>query len=145
VSAAPSAEGAGVLIVAADPLIDGTGRPPLQRGGVAVDGERIVAVDTLDALTSRFPGARPEHFAGGTLLPGFVDSHVHTTFSAGAVPLEDLQADGDVVVRLRGAINARDALQAGVTTMRDLGGRDRWTPARCRGRPTRSPSGRPTA
>jgi len=49
------------------------------------------------------------------------------TFSASAVPFADVQGDDDVTVGLRGAINARDALQAGVTTMRDLGARNRTT------------------
>ena len=60
-------------------------------------------------------------------MPGMVDSHVHVTFSASAVPFEDIQNDGDLTVGLRGAINARDALLAGVTVLRDLGGRQRTT------------------
>lgn len=124
---AAAAGSPGTVVVAADRLIDGTGRPPVAGGAVAIDGERIVAVGPVGELMARFPGAVRHDFAGATLLPGFVDSHVHTTFSAGPVPFEDIQADGETVVGLRGAVNARDALQAGVTTMRDLGGRDRTT------------------
>jgi imidazolonepropionase-like amidohydrolase len=116
-----------VVIVAADRVVDGTGRPVLAGGAVAIEGQRIAAVDTAAALATRYPGAPRLDFPGATLLPGFVDSHVHATFSAGPVPFQDIQGDGDVVVGLRGAVNARDALQAGVTTMRDLGGRDRTT------------------
>jgi imidazolonepropionase-like amidohydrolase len=54
-----------------------------------------------------------------------VDSHVHLTFSAGAVPLKQLQADSDMRLALTGMANARAALQAGVTTVRDLGSRGR--------------------
>src|SRR6185503_18146687 len=90
-------------------------------------GDRIVAVGATATLAGRYPGATRHDFPGGTLLPGFVDSHVHSTFSAGPMPFEDIQSDSDVVIGVRGAINARDALQAGVTTMRDLGGRDRTT------------------
>jgi imidazolonepropionase-like amidohydrolase len=43
------------------------------------------------------------------------------------VPLQELQADGDVRLALRGIANARAALQAGVTTVRDLGSRGRVT------------------
>ena len=114
-----------VMIVAADRLVDGTGRAPLERGAVAVRGDRIVAVGTAEKLRGQFPGAAARAFPGATLLPGLIDSHVHVTFSASAVPFADVQADDDVTVGLRGAINARDALQAGVTTMRDLGARDR--------------------
>jgi imidazolonepropionase-like amidohydrolase len=116
-----------VLIIAADRLVDGTGRPALARGAVAVLGERIVSVGTVEEVARQHPDAARTEFRGATLLPGLVDSHVHVTFSAGPVPFEDIQSDGDLVVGLRGAVNARDALEAGVTTMRDLGGRDRTT------------------
>jgi imidazolonepropionase-like amidohydrolase len=118
---------ADVLIVAADRLVDGTGAPARPGAAVAVQGERVVAVDSADALAARFSGARRLNLPGATLLPGLIDSHVHATFSAGPVPFNDVQTDDDLVVGLRGAVNARDALQAGVTTMRDLGGRDRTT------------------
>jgi hypothetical protein len=45
--------------------------------------------------------------------------------SAGPVPLHDLQGDSDTRLALRGIANARAALQAGVTTVRDLGSRGR--------------------
>jgi imidazolonepropionase-like amidohydrolase len=115
------------VLVTSDRLVDGTGGPALDRAGVAVRGDRIVAVGPVQELASRFPGARRIEFPGGTLLPGFVDSHVHITFSAGPVPFDDIQSDDDLLVGLRGAVNARDALQAGVTTLRDLGGRDATT------------------
>lgn len=119
---------AAMVLVTADRLIDGTGRAPVTGGAaVAIEGDRIAAVGTTSALAARYLGAARHDFPGGTLLPGFVDSHVHATFSAGPVPFEDIQSDSDVLIGVRGAINARDALQAGVTTMRDLGGRDRTT------------------
>ena len=116
-----------LTLISADRLIDGTGREPLARGAVAMQGERIVAVGEIADLTTRFPGATRVDYPGATLMPGMVDSHVHVTFSASAVPFEDIQNDGDVTIGLRGAINARDALLAGVTLLRDLGGRQRTT------------------
>ena len=116
-----------VTLISADRLIDGSGREPLARGAVAVRGDRIVAVGDRVDLAARFPGVARLDFPGGTLMPGMVDSHVHVTFSASAVPFEDIQNDGDVTIGLRGAINARDALLAGVTVLRDLGGRQRTT------------------
>lgn len=116
-----------VRLISADWLIDGTGQDAIPRGAVAVRGERIAAAGDATELAARFPEAERLHFSGHAIIPGLVDSHVHLTFSASAVPLEDVQGDGDVTVGLRGAINARDALLAGVTTLRDLGGRDRTT------------------
>src|SRR5258708_39388968 len=112
---------------APDRAADGPAREPAARAAVAVQGDRIVAVGETGDLAARFPGATRVDYAGATLMPGMVDSHVHVTFSASAVPFEDIQNDGDVTVGLRGAINARDALLAGVTLLRDLGGRQRTT------------------
>ena len=116
-----------VTLYSADWLIDGTGRAAVPNGGVAVRGERVAGAGDVAELAARFPGAARVHYPGHTIIPGLVDSHVHLTFSASAVPLQDIQGDGDVTVGLRGAINARDALLAGVTTLRDLGGRDQTT------------------
>ena len=87
-----------VTLISADRVIDGTGREPLARAAVAVRGDRIVAVEAIEELAARFPGAARLDFPGGTIMPGMVDSHVHVTFSASAVPFEDIQNDGDVTV-----------------------------------------------
>jgi imidazolonepropionase-like amidohydrolase len=108
-----------------DRLIDGTGRPPVERAFVAIEGERIVAAGPVGERDRRLPHATRLDYPGCTLLPGLVDSHVHLTFSAGAVPLKQLQADSDMRLALTGMANARAALQAGVTTVRDLGARGR--------------------
>jgi imidazolonepropionase-like amidohydrolase len=108
-----------------DRLIDGTGRPPVERAFVAIEGERIVAAGPVGERDRRLPHATRLDYPGCTLLPGLVDSHVHLTFSAGAVPLKQLQADSDMRLALTGMANARAALQAGVTTVRDLGSRGR--------------------
>jgi imidazolonepropionase-like amidohydrolase len=115
----------GLKLLLADRVVDGTGRPAIRRGFVAVDGDRIVDVGSAETL-SRYPASVPrQQFPECTILPGLVDSHVHLTFSAGPVPFEQLQADSDADLLLRGAANARAALQAGVTTLRDLGSRGR--------------------
>ena len=116
------------LLIVADRLIDGTGRPPRGRSFVAIEGDRIAAVGPIGEAEARAggPGRRLD-FPACTILPGLIDSHVHLTFSAGPVPFEQLQADSDARLLLRATANARAALQAGVTTVRDLGARDRVT------------------
>jgi 5-methylthioadenosine/S-adenosylhomocysteine deaminase len=66
-----------------DLLIEGTvitmepGRRVLRDGAVAVRGDRIAAVDTADALRSRY---EPERTLGGErrfVLPGLIDCHNH--------------------------------------------------------------------
>jgi imidazolonepropionase-like amidohydrolase len=114
-------------LLVADRVIDGTGRPALGRSFVAIEGGRIAAVGPAEEAERALGPARRLDLPACTILPGLVDSHVHLTFSAGPVPFEDLQADSDARLLLRGAANARAALQAGVTTVRDLGARGRVT------------------
>ena len=117
-----------IVLLVVDRLVDGTGRSPLARAFVAVQGERIVAVGPAGPGDEGLPGAsRRLSYPGCTLLPGFVDSHVHLTFSASPIPLKQLQEDSDLRLGLTGAANARAALLAGVTTVRDLGARGRIT------------------
>lgn len=62
--------------------------------GVAVRGERIVAVDTDDALRRAYPNAREVDCDRGLLAPGFVDSHTHTVFGAARWAEHELRATG---------------------------------------------------
>ena len=63
-------------------------RPPLQDGGVLVDGERIVAVGRARDLRVTAPEAERRHFPGCVLAPGLVNAHTHLTLTAlaGVVP-----------------------------------------------------------
>ena len=116
------------VLLVVDRLVDGTGHSPLERAFVAVEGERIVAVGAAGRGDEGLPeAARRLSYPGCTLLPGLVDSHVHLTFSASPIPFKQLQEDSDLRLGLTGAANARAALLAGVTTVRDLGARGRIT------------------
>jgi imidazolonepropionase-like amidohydrolase len=68
-----------------------------------------------------------------TVLPGLVDCHVHLGFDASPDVVTPLLRDGDDVLLRRMADNARSALAAGVTTVRDLGDR-RYLSLELRGR-----------
>jgi imidazolonepropionase-like amidohydrolase len=58
-----------------------------------------------------------------SIMPGLIDCHVHLVFSRSAFALGDVLADDDQKLLLRSVGAAREALSAGVTTVRDLGGR----------------------
>ena len=109
----------------ADQVVDGTGAKPVANGFIAVEGNRIIEIGPRPAATpERYPAVVPRReFPGCTICPGLCDGHVHLTFSAGAVPLDDILHDSDSAQLLRATANARAALQAGVTTLRDLGAR----------------------
>ena len=61
-------------------LVDGTGGPAIADAVVLVAGNRILAVGSADQI--RVPdGVRTIDLAGSTILPGFVNAHVHRGFS----------------------------------------------------------------
>lgn len=96
-------------------VIDGTGAPPIEAGVVLIEGERIAAVGRIPVP----PQAAIVDATGRFLLPGLIDCHVHVYYP-GFVPTppRGLPQAYAGVVALR---NLRCALQAGVTTVRDLG------------------------
>src|SRR3954469_16755942 len=61
---------------------------------VAVSGDRIAAVDRLDGLRGRFPGAREIDCRNGVLMPGLVDSHTHGIFGRPRFDEQEMRAAG---------------------------------------------------
>jgi imidazolonepropionase-like amidohydrolase len=115
----------GINVVIAERLFDGTGKPLAGKSYVAIQNGRILEVGPIAALAARIPDDVPrEEFPNCTIMPGLIDTHVHLTFSASPAPLKQLQTDSDFALLLRAASNARSALQAGITTTRDLGSRN---------------------
>ncbi len=115
-------------LLTADRLIDGTGSPPLERGAVLLEGDRIVAVGTEEAVVPP-EGATVEEvvYEGKTILPGLVDCHVHLNGIGDGRPGDDLATLPDEILTVQSANNARAHLYSGVTTVRDCGAKNRTT------------------
>lgn len=103
-------------------LVDGSGGPAKSGVDVLVTGGRIEAVGPGLAVPD---GARVVDLGGRTLLPGFIDTHVHMTF----MPAPSHEAGVTRGVKwhesdqaLRGAAHAWATLRAGFTTVRNVGG-----------------------
>ena len=94
----------------------------LENHGVLVDGERISEV----APTGEFESFSNERIdtSGGTLMPGLIDCHVHLVYCGGADPRSDLLKLGTGKIVMNAFHNAQKTLGSGVTSIRDLGGRD---------------------
>src|SRR5512144_767943 len=58
-------------------LIDGTGNTPLPDGAVLVKDNRIEQVGRRDRIRLPDTALAEVDAAGGTILPGFIDTHVH--------------------------------------------------------------------
>ncbi|MBI3978804.1 MAG: amidohydrolase family protein [Chloroflexi bacterium] len=112
------------VLIRAGTVIDGTGASPQHDVSVWVrDGTIQVVRAAADPIPGVAPNAELIDASGLTLLPGLIDTHVHLAFSAGEHPLTDLLSEGDDRMILRAAGNAQVALRAGITTVRDAGGR----------------------
>ena len=108
------------LVLMGASLIDGTGAEPARGRAVVVEGGRIASV--VDE--ARAPRGRRIDLSGCTLLPGLINSHVHLCLGAEANPVGVLQNEPATMTALKMLVRARETVEAGVTTVRDLAGRD---------------------
>jgi len=108
------------LLITGSSLFDGTGSAPLRPGAVLIEDDRVVAVGGRIAAP---PGATRVDLAGATLLPGLMDCHVHLS-DEGLPDASVRDAEPAALRVLRIAEHARRTLEAGFTTVRDVGGRD---------------------
>ena len=120
-AAAPPAER---LAIKAGTLIDGSGAGPVRNIVILVENGKITSVGAAPRIPA---GTRVIDLSGSTVMPGFIDSHVHLTgrsigegenwedASVRDLPQEDA---------IRGVRNARLTLEAGFTTVRNVGAED---------------------
>lgn len=102
-------------------LVDGTLADPIEDSVVLVEGERIVAVGTVETLPVP-ADATVISTEGMTVLPGLWDMHVHLMINGHA---DYDHWDRTYPAQFRDVImpaSARQLLLAGVTGARDLGG-----------------------
>jgi imidazolonepropionase-like amidohydrolase len=119
--------GDAMQIYRADVLIDGSGAEPQSNVEIHVRDGQIEAVAPTGALPYP-PDAVIFTHPGKTVLPGFIDGHVHLMFGTGPRTYNDVVThDSDALMLLRAARNAELHLRAGVTTLRDAGARNRVT------------------
>jgi len=102
-----------MLVLSGGTVVDADGE---RTGDVVVEGDRITAVgfghgaddaETIDA-------------DGLYVTPGLVDAHVHLALD-GRADTTSLTAEAETMLAYRAAAHLRSAVDAGVTTVRDLG------------------------
>ena len=101
-------------------VIDGLGGAPMENGVVLMEGDRILAVGSSDAVSVP-NGATLIDASGKTVMPGLVDVHVHFDILGHA---NYAHWFGEYEDRMRSDIMpsaAQAMLRAGVTSVRDLG------------------------
>jgi imidazolonepropionase-like amidohydrolase len=103
-------------------LIDGTGTVH-DRATLLVRGSKIAAVGPSRALTIP-KGTVRINGRGLTILPGLIDCHVHLCLGGEADVVGALGSEHPSFTLLKSAGHAKATLDAGVTTVRDVGARD---------------------
>ncbi len=113
--------GATATVFANGRIVDG--HRHIENGYLIMQGASIVAVGSGEPRRGFLSasGARQVDLAGRTLLPGFIDCHVHLTMGAQASPVPIVSPRDQLVAVLAAATNALRTLHAGVTTVRDCG------------------------
>ncbi len=106
-------------LIHAGTLLAKPGNEPLAKQTITIEKGRVVSVtaglatpksdDTLIDLSDCF------------VLPGLIDCHVHLTGEFGPHHKMDIVEEGPEAIALHAAHHARVTLQAGFTTVRDLG------------------------
>ena len=124
------------LIVAGGTVVtmDGT-RRVLHPGAVAIDGDAIVAVDTEEAIRSRFTAATTIDAAGQVMLPGLVNTHGHAPMVLYRGLADDLalmewleryifpaeaKTVSEEMVQVGTRLAALEMIQSGTTTFADM-------------------------
>ncbi len=106
------------ILIRAGRLIDGTGREPI------LDQMIVIQHGRIQSITPWSDNQLKEEFidlSQATLLPGFIDVHVHLMMDAARGPVFDPQIDTEQALLLRTIGNAQAMLRAGVTTVCDAG------------------------
>ncbi len=113
----------GRTIVIADRVIDGTGSSVLEGQAVLVEGDTIQAVAPVGEVAPT-ESDWVLSYQGATVIPGLINNHVHLVLpgdNTPFVPWIDLQSDAQLA--LMATHNIQKSLRAGITTVRDCGGR----------------------
>ncbi len=102
-------------------LFDGTG-PLKENYAVLVEGDSIIDVAPAEKYAD-YKGERV-NTTGATLMPGIADCHVHLVYRGEANPHASVDGANPAEITLRVLENAQTSLKAGITAVRDCGGRN---------------------
>jgi imidazolonepropionase-like amidohydrolase len=118
----PAGAASAATLIHAGRLIDGTAAAPRERVTVVVEGDRIRSIDA--GFRAPGEGDVVVDLSGGTVLPGFMDMHVHLTGESSPTSEIDAIKQGETDEAFDTVVYAKRTLLAGFTTVRNLG--DSW-------------------
>jgi len=89
---------------------------------IVIEGDKIAQISASSEVAAA-PGDTTIDLPDATLLPGLIDMHTHLTFDLNSLGYQGLSIS-TAREALHGARNARRTLEAGFTTVRNLGAKD---------------------
>jgi imidazolonepropionase-like amidohydrolase len=116
------------IVLKAARMFDGKSRSLITSAVVVVDGNKITDVGSNLPVPT---GAREIDLGDATLSPGFMDAHTHLTLDYSGDYNERRLRSLDLNISehaIKATINARKTVEAGFTTVRDVGSRFEGSP-----------------
>lgn len=110
------------LVLKAGQLIDGNGQL-LENAALVIENKRIAYVGTAEAAVYE-PNAKVVELPKATIVPGFIDAHVHLDLPPVGDPEGIIRAESDAATAFRCVGHAKATLLNGVTTVRDMGAKN---------------------
>lgn len=110
------------LVIRDARLYDGTGGPPVDDAVLVAEDGRVTYAGPARGAPPDPAGAAEIDGGGRALIPGLIDAHVHLCFDGIANFAAEAAETTEARAALKAARNARRALEAGITSVRDLGG-----------------------
>jgi imidazolonepropionase-like amidohydrolase len=111
------------VVIHAGTLIDAVTETPRRQVSILIHDDKVTAVESGFKTPA---GAQVIDLSTATVLPGFIDCHVHMSakLPSRLNATEDMVTHNDIDRAFDGAVFARRMLQQGFTTARDVGGGD---------------------
>lgn len=112
----------GYLLIRNGTLIDGTGAAPMRQAAILVKDNRIERIEAEPSIQLPEAEILELDAAGGFILPGFIDCHVHLVLEN--LTISNLLSTPLSLTLFKAIDHMKRSLAAGVTSVRDAGGVD---------------------
>ena len=113
-------------LIRAARLADGLSTSSQPNQAVLISDGRIRAVGAADTIASQTPpDTETIDLGDATLTPGLIDGHTHLSLAGDGRSYVEMFSESDEMMVLTGAYNLRRHLDAGITTLREHGARNK--------------------
>lgn len=106
------------MIISAKKVVFGDRRKAPENVALYIEGNIIKKIASLEELKKQYTDTEVVTYEDATILPGFVDMHMHIGFDG---PLNSMEERDPFYLGIFAYMRLKEGLQKGVTTVRDLG------------------------